>query len=115
VIEVRAQPQHRQLDQRGVAEAQRRPVVGLGVDRREADPVAVEEVDVRPRPQPGPEQLLERQMEEVEEPRVVDDAGVIDVGEADRMVVYTKAGIAPRDYTLAREAGQGAVLGHRLS
>src|SRR5690606_40417757 len=58
------------VDVNRVAEAQRRPVVALAAHRREADAPPVDEVEVGAGAEPGPEELLERQVKVVEEARV---------------------------------------------
>jgi hypothetical protein len=55
-----------------------------GAHRRQPDAIAVEQVRIPAQRPPRPPQLLERELEQMKEPRIVDDARVIDIGEPHR-------------------------------
>ena len=94
----------------GIAEAQRRLEVALGAHGGKADALAIDQVAVRARSEPLAPQLFERDVKVMKEPRVVDDARVVDVREPDRCRIdeaHVRAGrcsLTPHD---AGTPGQG--------
>jgi len=77
-----------------VAELQRSLEVALGAHGGKADAIAIDQLAVRARADPRPPQLFERDVEEMEEARVVHDAGMVDVGEANGLVMDEHQGLA---------------------